>query len=321
MNDDGSTIYGKPLITIGVLPFGVNTQLILNQFRVSMASWLRCSAQTVVHCYDVIDGMGLLFPILLADLQREFGAARILVRGLIVRQKQIETLPEIFEAIERNAETEFAGWFSNDMILPPEWMNVIYPTRRYFREYKNYSFHFARRDLFVSCRSRISLANVVGPNWTEFANNFTRSCRGRLHSFGYDCYLWNRLGINMTAAELLPFYVGRPLFDGEIIRKQMAQGWFVSAFPLLVTFHLEHPDRIQFVKRMKHPESRYNAELFEVIGKPHFINKKFDLRVGKRGIIERRNQTWHRFRFERPIGSFPLAYAAEKTHWDYGRIM
>jgi hypothetical protein len=49
--EDGSKYSGKPLVTVGTIPFGVKSDAILQQFLVSIGSWLRSSAQIVVHLY------------------------------------------------------------------------------------------------------------------------------------------------------------------------------------------------------------------------------------------------------------------------------
>jgi hypothetical protein len=308
IQDDGSIYYGRPLVTVGVLPFSVSTREILNQFEVSIGSWLRASAQIIVHMYDVVGGMGPLSPHLVSSLQQEFGAERVMIRGKIIKKLRIETLPEAFEAIEGHVETEFAGWFSNDMILPANWMDFVYAARRYFGAYHNYSMHFARRDLFFSCRPDISLQDVVLPTWIRFFEGFRTRCRSRLHPLGYDCYLWNHLGINMTAAKLEPFFIGRPDFDGAIISRQMQQGWFVTAYPAVETYHLEHPDRLQYIKKKRHPDSLHNRRLFEALGRKEWRNEHIDIRLSLEGIGQRRNGTWLWWDLERPLGTFPFDY-------------
>jgi hypothetical protein len=252
--------------------------------------------------------MGTLSPTLLDSLQVEFGADRVFIRDTIVKKMRVETLPEAFEMIERYTHTVFSGWFSNDMILPMNWMDYVYVTMHYFREYQNFSMHFARRDLFVSCRKDISLANVASQEWPTFFEEFRTRCRSRLHRLGYDCYLWNHVGINMTAAQVEPFFIGRPNFDGAIIRRQMAQGWFVTAYPAVLTYHMEHPDRKQFTKRPTHPDSLYNTQLYESLGSPQWVNEDFNLRISLKDIRERRNGTWYKWSVDRPPGAFPLQY-------------
>jgi hypothetical protein len=310
--DDGSPHYGRPLVTVGAIPFGVTTPGILRQFEVSIASWIRSSAQIVVHLYDVVGGMGPLAGDLLSSVQREFGRGRVMICGTIVKKMRIETLPETFEAIERDTSTVFAAWFSNDMILPPNWMDYVYAARRYFGEYTNYSMHFARRDLFVCCRDNISLRDIIAPDWPAFFAGFRSRCRSRLHTLGYDCYLWNYIGINMTRAQVEPFFVGRPDFDGAIIAKQMQQGWFVTAYPEVETYHLEHPERIQYTKRKKHPDSLYNRNLLFAINGRGWRNEEIDIRIGLNGISERRNGTWSHWTLNRPRGTFPLGYPPDR---------
>jgi hypothetical protein len=46
----------------------------------------------------------------------EFGADRIMVKDKLVKKLKIETIPEVFEILERHADTVFCAWFSNDMI-------------------------------------------------------------------------------------------------------------------------------------------------------------------------------------------------------------
>jgi hypothetical protein len=306
--DDGSPYYGKPLVTVGAIPFGVTTQAVLTQFQVSIGSWLRSTAQLVVHLYDVVGGMGPLAGELVSSLQREFGDGRVGVRGVIVKKRKIETLPEAFEMIERNTRTVFAGWFSNDMILGTDWMEYVYACQRYFGGYKNYSMHFVRRDLFVYCRKDVSIYDVVRAQWPDFFDAFKKRCNSRLHTLGYDCYLWNHLGINMTAAGVAPFYIGRPDFDGEIIAKQMSQGWFVSTYKATETYHLEHPDRLQYTKRKSHPDSLYNKNLLLSINGTWFRNEDLNLRISRTEIAERRADVWWVWSLNRPPGAFPLGY-------------
>jgi hypothetical protein len=310
--DDHSKYYGKPLVTVGAIPFDVSTDLILNQFEVSIGSWLRASAQIVVHLYDIVGGMGSLSGRLLESLQNEFGAERVMVRDTIVKKLRIETLPEAFEMIEKHADTVYAGWFSNDMILAPDWMGYVYAAQRYFGGYKNFSMHFARRDLFESCRANISVADVRGIKWPGFFAEFRERCRSRLHTLGYDCYLWNLLGINMTLANVEPFFIGRPNFDGAIIRKQMEQGWYVSSYPFTESYHMEHPDRKQYTKRKKHPDSVYNRELLESIGGREWRNDEMNISVSLTGISERKDGKWSSWKLDRPPGTFPFAYPPDK---------
>jgi hypothetical protein len=309
--NDGSPYYGKPLITVGAIPFGVGTDTIVNQFQVSIGSWLRASAQVVVHLYDIVGGMGPLSPRLLERLQLEFGSDRVFVRGTILKKLRIETLPEAFEIIEKYAETVYAAWFSNDMILGPEWMDYVYAAQRYFADYKNFSMHFPRRDLFESCRGNISIDNVATMTWSGFFFEFRKRCRSRLHTLGYDCYLWNLLGINMTAAHVEPFFIGRPNFDGAIIRKQLEQGWYVTTYPWAQTYHMEHPDRKQFTHLKKHPDSVYNAGLLASIGGREWRNDEMNISLSLNEISERRSGAWMSWKLDRPHGTFPLAYPAD----------
>jgi hypothetical protein len=314
--NDGSVYYGKPLVTVGTIPFGVKNEYILNQFLVSIGSWLRASAQIIVHIYDVIDGMGPFSSQLVELLQNEFGTERIMVRGKILRKLHIETIAEAFEIIESHTETVFAGWFSTDMILAPDWMNYVFACMQYFGEYKNYSMHFVRRDLYVSCRKDINLEKIVSLEWPVWFSAFKRRCNSRLHNLGYDCYLWNYRGINMTAAHLAPFFIGRPDFDGAIISTQMKLGWFVSTFTATETFHLEHPDRPQYTKIKNHPDSIHNRKLMMANGGLEFPNSVLNLRLSLSGISERKNGTWSHWSLERPKGAFPLGYPPLKTSPD-----
>jgi hypothetical protein len=124
--DGGSKYYGKPLVTVGRIPFGVNSDTILQQFLVSIGSWPGLSAQIVVHLYDVVGGMGALASPLLGSLQQEFGCEGVPIGDEIHKKHKIETVTESIEIIERHTETVFAAWFSTDMILAPDWMEYVY---------------------------------------------------------------------------------------------------------------------------------------------------------------------------------------------------
>lgn len=312
-NKSDDKFYGKPLITIGVIPFDVNTNTILNQFQVSIGSWLRGTAQIVVYVYDIVGGMGNLAPILIKSLQDEFGENRIFIKGKIIKQHKIETIPEAFERVELDSETIFCAFASNDIILRPDWIDYVYAARSFFGRYHNWSMHFPRRDLFVSCRAQISISNIMNgkesliqdptlkstymsnmdSNYFEFLKKFATDCRSRLHTVGYDVYFWNHLGINMTKAKLPPYYIGRPNFDSGIIRRQMDQGWFISTYPQHETYHLEHPDRFQYAKKMSHPDSVHNSQLEKENGFHPYKNDHFNLIMNKDKIfLRQKNNTY-----------------------------
>lgn len=311
-NTSNNKFYGKPLVTIGVIPFGVITNTILNQFQVSIGSWLRGTAQVVVYVYDIVSGMGDLAPTLIKSLQEEFGKDRIFIKGKIIKKYKIETIPEAFERVEHDSETIFSAFASNDIILRPDWIDHIYAAKKFFGKHNNWSMHFPRRDLFETCRASISIANIINgqsplildpqmgkymssidSNYLNFLNDFAVRCRSRLHTCGYDVYLWNRLGINMTKAHLPPYYIGRPFFDSGIIRRQMDQGWFVTTYPDHETYHLEHPDRFQYAKKASHPDSVYNSQLEKENGFHGYRNDHFNLRMTKdKFILRLKNYSW-----------------------------
>lgn len=311
-NKSENKYYGKPLVTIGVIPFGVTTSTIFNQFQVSIGSWLRGTAQVVVYIYDIVTGMGDLAPALIKSLQEEFGEERIFIKGKIVKKFKIETIPEAFERVELDSETIFCAFASNDIILRPDWMDQIYAAKKFFGNFNNWSMHFPRRDLFETCRASISLANIINgksplildtslknsymtsidSNYRNFLDNFATNCRSRLHTVGYDVYLWNHLAINMTKAHIPPYYIGRPFFDSAIIRRQMDQGWFITTYPEHETYHLEHPDRMQYAKKPSHPDSVYNSQLEKQNGFHAYRNDHFNLRIAKDKIYLRlKNQS------------------------------
>jgi hypothetical protein len=70
----------------------------------------------------------------------------------------------------------------------------------------------------------------------------------------------------MTAANVAPFFIGRPDFDGAIISKQMSFVWFLSPYRVTETYHLEHLDRPQYTKMKKHPDSLCNCRLMMSLG-------------------------------------------------------
>ncbi|OHT17399.1 hypothetical protein TRFO_12351 [Tritrichomonas foetus] len=302
-----SKYYGKPLITIGVIPFDVNTQTILQQFQVSIGSWLRGTAQVVVYVYDIVTGMGNLAPQLLESLQEEFGKDRIFIKGKIIKELKIETIPEAFERVELDSETVFCAFCSNDIILRPDWIDYVYAARKFFGPYNNWSLHVPRRDLFESCRKDVTLKEIASENYPSFLEEFAKRCRSRLHSVGYDVYFWNHLGINMTKANLPKYYIGRPNFDSGIIQKQMDQGWFVTTYPIHESYHLEHPDRIQYAKRMSHPDSVYNTELERKNGFKPFRNSHFKLQMTKNEMILLVDDKWVKFPVNRSYNIFPFS--------------
>jgi hypothetical protein len=110
----------------------------------------------------------------------------------------------------------------------------------------------------------------------------------------------------MTKANIVPFYIGRPNFDGTIMKAQMDQGWFVTGFPECVTYHLEHPDRLQYARRLRHPDSVYNTQLAEAAGNWAFGNVNLDLRVSRNKLVYRINDVWYDIPADRPDGVWPL---------------
>jgi hypothetical protein len=99
--DDGSKYDGKPLVTVGTIPFGVNSDAILQQFLVSIGSWLDSSAQIVVHLYDVVGGIGALASPLLGSLGQEFRCEGVPIGDEVHKKLKIETITESIEIIER----------------------------------------------------------------------------------------------------------------------------------------------------------------------------------------------------------------------------
>jgi hypothetical protein len=293
--NDGSKYYGRPMVTVGAIAFGVSSDFVVSELSTTIGSWLRSSAQVVVHLYDIVGGTGALSFRLLERLQLEFGADRVLVRGIIMRQKKVEVLPEAFGALERNAETVYGGWFRADAVVPPDWIEYVYAAQRYFGEYKNFSLHFARRDILRACRGRLGLNDVMSMGWGASFGEFRQKCGGGLHSSGYDCYLWNLLGISMTRANIPPAFVGYADDDGTILTKQMEQGWYVSTYPWTESYRMERPDS---------SGGKENA----ASGKTRWRNDDMNISLSLTSISERRNGTWNSWKLDRPPGAFPLAY-------------
>jgi hypothetical protein len=90
------------------------------------------------------------------------------------------------------------------------------------------------------------------------------------------------------------------------MKKQMDQGWFVTGFPECVTYHLEHPDRLQYAKRLRHPDSVYNSQLMQAAGGWAFGNANLDLRVSKNKMVYRINDVWYDIPLDRPDHVWPL---------------
>jgi hypothetical protein len=123
------------------------------------------------------------------------------------------------------------------------------------------------------------------------------------------------MGVNMTCGNVAPFLIGRPNFDGAIMAKQRAQGWFVTGCPAIKTYHMAHPDRVQFAKKFRHPNSIWNKNLQVVLNGREWRNEEIDLRVSLTEMSERKNGTWHHFRIDRPRGTCPLAYPPDRVGW------
>jgi hypothetical protein len=190
---------------------------------------------------------------------------------------------------------------------------------QYFGEYTNYSMHFVRRDLCVSCRKDISLGNITRTDWPLFFSAFTQRCLSGLprlhclHQLGYDCYLWNHRGINMTAANVAPFFIGRRDFDEAIISKQMSFRGFVSTYRATERDHLEYPDCPQYTKMKKHRDSLYNRRLTMALGGIELVNEALDIRISRTEISERRNGTWYFWPLNRPKRAFPFGYPPNRA--------
>jgi hypothetical protein len=85
-----------------------------------------------------------------------------------------------------------------------------------------------------------------------------------------------------------PFFIGRPDFDGAIISKQMSFGWFVSTYRATETYDLKHPDRSQYTKMKKHPDSLYNRRLMMALGGVELVNEASHIRISRTEISDRR---------------------------------
>lgn len=307
--------YGKPMMTIGVIPFDVNSMVIYNQFLVSIGSWLRCTQQVVVYVYDVVGGMGKLSDELVKELQRRFGKERIFIKGKIIKSLKIETIPEVFERIEADTETLLSSFMSNDMILPINFMDSLFIIKNYMQNYHNWSVHYPRRDLFVNCRKYYSIGVVDSMQWDQYSRDVANKCLSRLHTVGYDVYVWNHLGINIKKAKIPPYYMGRPYFDSGIMTRMAEQGWMISTFPTLETYHLEHPERVQYAKgpHKNHPDSVRNRELEKSNGfysiRNEFVNIRLDLdnkQFLRRIEIGSRIDNFFHYNFTRDPSEFPF---------------
>jgi hypothetical protein len=106
----------------------------------------------------------------------------------------------------------------------------------------------------------------------------------------------------MTAANVAPFFIGRPDFDGAIINKQMSFGWLVSTYRATETCHLEHPDRPQYAKMKKHPDSLDNRRLMMSLRGIELVNEASDIRISRTEITKRRNGTWYFWPLNQPKG-------------------
>jgi hypothetical protein len=95
----------------------------------------------------------------------------------------------------------------------------------------------------------------------------------------------------MTADNVPPFFIGRPDFDGVIISRQMSFEWFASTYRATETYDLEHPDRPQYRKTKKHPDSLYNLRLMMSLGGVELVNEVLDIRISRTEISKRRNGT------------------------------
>jgi hypothetical protein len=227
------------------------------------------------HLYDVVGGMGALASPLQAILQQEFGReSRYAIR--LAKKLEIESVREAFEIIERHTETVFAAWFSTDMILAPIGWNTFTPAC---------GTSASPRTTRCTSSGAISVVGVGETSLWATSRGLTGRCSSRL---GYDCRLWNHRGINMTAANVAPFFTGRPDFDGAIVSKQVSLGWFVSTYRATEAYHLEHPDRPQYTKMKKHPGSLYNRRLMMALGGVEFVNEALDIRISRTEISERR---------------------------------
>jgi hypothetical protein len=86
----------------------------------------------------------------------------------------------------------------------------------------------------------------------------------------------------MTAANVTPFFIGRPEF--QIVRL----AWFVSTYRATETYDLEYTDRPQYTKMKKHLDSLYDRRLMMSLRGVELVNEALDIRISRTEISKRR---------------------------------
>ncbi|OHS96305.1 hypothetical protein TRFO_37520 [Tritrichomonas foetus] len=273
----------SPYLTIATMPFRVNSMKVVNELLTSISSWLRLDDSIVVHLYDIVGGMGNQSDLLINKLQEIWGSDRVFVRGTIVREMHAETIPQIFEQVEREAKSPLVAYINNDMILDPDFMKYLRSTATFFGKYNNWSFHVSRTNLNNTCRELVNYSVIQSPEWPEKFNEIKEKYFEKTQVYGYDVFLWNRLGISMKKAKIPKFLIGRPFFEYSVIAGIKRQGWFITGFPTLLSFHISHPGRLSF-------QFKKNTSDFIYCEKLHL--KSRDMSVRNIDINLRINETY-----------------------------
>lgn len=239
-----------PYLTIATIPFKVNSMKVVDELLTSISSWLNLDKSVVVHLYDIKKGMGNMSNVLIDKLQEIWGKDRVFVRGKIIKRKKdlSERIPQIFETVEKNAISPLVAYINNDIILDPEFFKYLQTTAVFFSKYNNWSFHVARTNLNDSCRSKITYSTILSKDWPTTFETLKNQCITSTQVYGYDVFLWNRIpntGISMKKGKIPGFFIGKPFFEYSVITAVRSQGWLITAFPKLLSFHIEHPERMR----------------------------------------------------------------------------
>ena len=250
-----------PYLTIATMPFKVNNMNVVEELLTTISSWLALDQSVVVHLYDIVGGMGNMSQLLIDKLQEIWGKERVFVRGMIVKEMQAETIPQIFEQVEREAISPLVAYINNDIILDPDFMKYLRATATFFGRYNNWSFHVSRSNLNYSCRYMVNYSVIKSKNWRDSFNEVKDKCFEITQLYGYDVFLWNRLGISMKKAHMPKFLIGRPFFEYTVISSIMRQGWFITAYPILLSFHISHPGRLSFAYKPNTSDYQYVYKL------------------------------------------------------------
>ena len=284
----------KYKLTIFTEPFAVNDETTLHQIEIAVSSWLVASPKVCVHflhpfCLNETSYcMGKMENELITSLTNAFGKDRFKIGAAVKKKRHIESINELFEAAEAESESDLVCYINNDIILPPNYFEYIEKAEEYFGDCKNWSLHIPRFNLNENVRKNISMKKVLSSSWADDLSYLVDKYKSAEAMQGYDFFMWNKEVIKFKDTRFPEMFIGRPDFEYIFTDAIREKCWFVTTYPSMTSYHMNHPERKVYAKLKDHPDSVYNLILSSHLGVFKEFNRNWPIamnlthiRIGK----------------------------------------